>query len=123
MFSRHPKFTHPTEGEYLPCRLDPGREGTFSLRRRAGEDWCESDSGLTMTALGLAGEGSCRGSLPGTMPVQLKRHTLYAKGNIQCKWPASRSGHPVKLIVTAYLQIRDDVCVCVCVCVYSHESV
>jgi hypothetical protein len=63
----------------LPCRLEPGRDDPFSLARRAGEDWWDSDSGLTITGLGLAGDGSCRGSLPGTAPVQLKRHTLYSK--------------------------------------------
>lgn len=66
--------THPTEGEYLPCRLEPGLDRSLFLARRAGEDWWERDSGLTITALGLAGDGSCRGSLPGTTPVQLKRH-------------------------------------------------
>jgi hypothetical protein len=69
--------THPTEGEYLPCRLEPGLDRSLFLARRAGDDWWDRDSGLTITALGLAGDGSCKGSLPGTTPVQLKRHALY----------------------------------------------
>lgn len=65
----------------MPCRLEPGLDGSLVLARRAGEDWCDRDSGLTMTALGLAGDGSCRGSLPGTTPVQLKPHALYSHGH------------------------------------------
>jgi hypothetical protein len=95
IFQWYPLRTHPTEGEYLPCRLEPGRDGPFSLARRAGEDWWESDSGLTITGVGLAGDGSCRGSLPGRPPVQLKRHTLYSKASKHRKancfmvWPPS----------------------------------
>jgi hypothetical protein len=39
IFEGYPLRTHPTEGEYLPCRLEPGRDDPFSLARRAGEDW------------------------------------------------------------------------------------